>query len=268
MNWPRIRPAPGLVSKVNGTNEERLVARKVRHRKLGEILVEQGVVDEGVLSSAEEAARSMGKRLGEALIEAGHVNERQIAEALGVQHGIEFVDLESAEGSNRVDLSLVPDDIVRKHLVLPMSNDSGGITLLIHDPMDLELLDLLRFRLNTEIETAIGVKSQMLSFMDNGSGSASLEQESLVTDSVDVTVDTSVDSSVDSSVDASIDIDAGDGPIIKLCNKFIMEAVRSRASDIHVEPRSDRVVLRYRIDGVCMFVTTFRSECRMRSFPD
>ena len=227
------------------------MARKVRHRKLGEILIEQGVVNEELLSAAEESARSMGKRLGEALIEAGHVNERQIAEALGVQHGIEFVDLDTAEGSDRVDLSLVPDDIVRKHLVLPLTNDDGGITLLIHDPMDLELLDLLRFRLNNDIETAIGVKSQMASFVDEGDGSAALSQDSLVTDSVDVTVDTSVDSSVDSSVDASIDIDAGDGPIIKLCNRFIMEAVRNRASDIHVEPRSDRVVLRYRIDGVC-----------------
>ena len=226
------------------------MARKVRHRKLGEILIDQGVVKEKTVTAAESNARATGKRLGEALIEAGAVNDRQIAEALGIQHGLEFVDLDDEAGSSRIDLSLVPDDIVKKHLVLPLTNDDGGITLLIHDPMDLELLDLLRFRLNTEIETAIGVKSQMLGFMDNGD-SAAISQKSFVTDSVDQTVDTSVDSSVDSSVDASIDQDAGDAPAIKLCNNFIMEGVRSRASDIHVEPRSDRVVLRYRVDGVC-----------------
>ena len=76
--------------------------------------------------------------------------------------------------------------------------------------------------------------------------------ESLVTDSVDVTWDKSVDTSVDRSVDASIDIEAGaDAPVIRLCHRMITEAVRSRASDIHVEPMEDRVLLRYRIDGVC-----------------
>ncbi|MHC4142567.1 MAG: ATPase, T2SS/T4P/T4SS family, partial [Planctomycetota bacterium] len=68
--------------------------------------------------------------------------------------------------------------------------------------------------------------------------------ESLVTESVDVTVDR--------SVDTSVDIAAGeDAPIIRLVHRMIVEAVRSRASDIHIEPMDDRVVLRYRIDGVC-----------------
>jgi type IV pilus assembly protein PilB len=230
--------------------QESLVARTRRHRKLGEILIEQGVVSEEAMNEADGVARSTGKRLGEALVESGAATDRQIAEALGVQSGLEFVDLDKPEGSSRVDMALVPDDIIRKHMVLPLTNEDGGITLLIHDPMDLELLDLLRFRLNSEIETAIGVKSQMQAFVDNG-GSAELGSESFVPDSIDSTIDSSMDNSVDKSVDASIDVDAGDSGIVSLVNNFIMDGVRARASDIHVEPTANDVLLRYRIDGVC-----------------
>ena len=114
--------------------------------------------------------------------------------------------------------------------------------------MDLELLDLLRFRLNTDLDTVIAPRNAIKMFIDGGAGgggTASLfSDESLVTDSVDV--------SVDRSIDASVDIAEGeDAPIIRLVHRIISEAVRNRASDIHVEPMADRVLLRYRIDGVC-----------------
>ncbi|MHC4083314.1 MAG: GspE/PulE family protein, partial [Planctomycetota bacterium] len=103
------------------------------------------------------------------------------------------------------------------------------------------------FRLNREIETAIAPKSAIKSYIDGKTGSTTsgmFSDESLVTESVDVTMDR--------SVDTSVDITAGeDAPIIRLVHRMIVEAVRSRASDIHIEPMSDRVMLRYRIDGVC-----------------
>ncbi|TVQ51350.1 MAG: type II/IV secretion system protein [Phycisphaerales bacterium] len=166
---------------------------------------------------------------------------------------MEYVDLDEKGVEDRVDLSLVTDDLIKKHLILPMGKTGGRLRLAMHDPMDLELLDLLRFRLNTEIETLVAAKSSIKAFLDNafssggGSGGGTdkmFSDESLVTDSVDVTMDR--------SVDASVDIAAGDdAPIIRLVHRMISEAVKTRASDIHVEPMEDRVVLRYRIDGVC-----------------
>ena len=162
---------------------------------------------------------------------------------------MEFLNLDRAEDSNRIDVSLLPEEIVKKYLVLPLAKTNGRLKLLIHDPMDLEALDVLRFRLNSEIDTAIASKRQIRAFLDGGKTEKALfTDKSLVTDSVDVTVDRSVDTSIDSS----IDVDAkDDAPIVRLCHRIIVEAVRGRASDIHVEPMADRVVLRYRIDGVC-----------------
>ncbi len=223
------------------------MARK--RKKLGEILMDMKVVTEAQITQALGIAKGSGKRIGEALVEAGFAKEIDIAKALAAQFDMKFINLDAPGAHEEVDMSLVPQDLVKKHMVLPMSKQNGRLRLLIHDPMDLELLDLLRFRLNTEIDTAIAPKSSIKAFLDGkahggGDGGRLFSDESLVTESVDVTVDR--------SVDASVDISAGeDAPIIRLVHRMIVEAVRSRASDIHVEPMADRVILRYRIDGVC-----------------
>lgn len=223
------------------------MARK--RKKLGEILLEWGAVTESQIGQALGMAKGTGKRLGEALIEAGLCKEEQVAKALAAQFDMEYVNLDAPDASDRVDMSLVGEDLIKKHLILPLGKEGGRLKLAIHDPMDLELLDLLRFRLNCEIDTAVASKTAIKDFLDsNGSGSkgpaSMFSNDSLVTDSVDVTMDRSVDASVDITV-------GDDAPIIRLVQKMITEAVRTRASDIHVEPMADRVVLRYRIDGVC-----------------
>jgi type IV pilus assembly protein PilB len=222
------------------------MARK--RKKLGEILVEWGTVKADQVQQAVGIAQGAGKRIGEALVEAGFCSEEDVAKALAAQFDMEYVDLDSPDADKNIDISLVPEDVVKKHLILPLNKVNGRLKLLIHDPMDLELLDLLRFRLNCEIDTAIASKGSIKSYIDGSSGGPAADSmfsdESLVTESVDVTVDRSVDSSVDIA-------DGEDAPIIRLAHRLITEAVRGRASDIHIEPMADRVILRYRIDGVC-----------------
>ncbi len=224
------------------------MARK--RKKIGEILAQWNVITDEQIEQAVGIAAGSNKRIGEALVEAGFCTEEDVAKALADQHDMEYVDL-NGEISEDVDLGLVPDDLVKKHLVLPLHKNNGRLKVIIHDPLDLELLDLLRFRLNCEIDTAIAPKADIKSYIDrakggggSGDGDMFSDKDSLVTESVDVTVDR--------SVDASIDVTAGeDAPVVRLANRVIMEAVRSRASDIHIEPMDDRVILRYRIDGVC-----------------
>ena len=217
-----------------------------KRKKLGEILREWGAVSDHQIRQALGIAKGSGKRLGEALVDADFCNDVNVAKALAAQFDLEFVNLEGPDAKQQIDLSLVPEDLVRKHLILPLGRVNGRLKLVVHDPMDLELLDLLRFRLNCEIDTAIAPKSSIKSFIDGTTDRPTemFSQESLVTESVDVTMDR--------SVDASIDVAAGEeAPIIRLVSRMITEAVRKRASDIHVEPMADRVILRYRVDGVC-----------------
>ena len=227
------------------------MARRTRvRRKLGEMLIEAEAVTEEQLETALTLSKGSGKRLGECLIESGACGDLEIARSLAEQFGMDFNPMSSGDDLEGIDLDAAPKDVVRKHLIAPCGLSNGRMKLLVHDPLDLELLDLLRFRLKAEIDPVLAPRSALKAFIDERLGSgASVATQSLVTESIDVSVDTSVDR----SVDASVDIGGGgeDSPIVKLTSKLIMEAVRGRASDIHVEPMADRVVLRYRIDGVC-----------------
>jgi len=221
-------------------------------KKLGEILVAMGAAKPEQVEEAVKLAKSTGKRIGEALLEQGSVKEEQIAAALAKQFGLEYVDLNDEQIASTIDPSLAPDDLIKKHAILPLSKSNGRMKLIMHDPMDLELMDMLRFRLNTEIEPLIAPKGRIKQFIETkmGGGRPSLTgpDESLITESID----RSIDRSVDKSLDASIDRAAADAPIIKLCNRILIEAVKMGASDIHVEPMNNRVRLRYRVDGVCI----------------
>ena len=205
-----------------------------------------GMVTADQVNTALGMAKGSGKRFGEALIDAGYVKEEQVAKALANQFGMPYFDLSDPKNEASIDIKLAPDELVKKHLILPLSKANGRLQLVIHDPMDLELLDMLRFRLNAEIEPRIAPRGRIKGFLDKaGGGKSAVPTESLIS--------ASIDKSLDKSVDASIDRDAApEAPIIKLCSKIIVEAVKMRASDIHIEPMADRVRLRYRIDGVCI----------------
>lgn len=229
-------------------------------KKLGEILVGWGALTQAQADQAAKVASGSGKRLGDTVVELGFAKEEQVAKALANQFAMEFVDLSVAGATSQINMKLIPDDLVKKHLILPLEKANGRLRLIIHDPMDLELLDMLRFRLNVEIDPRLAPRSQIKAFIEGqmGGGPAGggtsggtkmvAPDQSLITESIDKTVDRSVDR----SMDKSIDVVSEDAPIVRLCNRIITEAVKMRASDIHIEPMVDRVRLRYRIDGVCM----------------
>jgi len=215
-------------------------------RKLGEILVRLGAASEQDIEKAVNLAKGAGKRIGQMAVEAGFVTDEDLAKALAKQFGMPYVDLTDERIVSRIDPKILPEDLVRKHQVLPIGKANGRLRLIVHDPMDIELLDMLRFRLNTDVEPLLAPRSRIVAFIDKAltSSDQSAPKESLITESIDRTIDT--------SVDASIDRADADAPVIKLADRMLTEAVKMRASDVHIEPMADRVRLRYRIDGVCI----------------
>ncbi len=219
-------------------------------KKLGDILIGWGVCTAEQIDKATQDAKSTGKRLGDVIAEAGYANQEQVTKALANQFGLEYVDLNADGIGDQVDMSLIPQDLIKKHLVLPLTKTNGRLQLVMHDPMDIELQDMLRFRLNMEVDPKLASRTQIQQFIETKLGQPRMvaPEESLVTESIDRTIDRSVDRSVDKSIDVAGD----DAPIVKLVNRILTEAVKMRASDIHVEPFADRIRLRYRIDGVCI----------------
>ncbi|UCG33750.1 MAG: Flp pilus assembly complex ATPase component TadA [Phycisphaerales bacterium] len=219
-------------------------------RKVGELLVGWGLVSANDLADALKYATEHGKRIGEALIELELCGEDDVTKALATQFDMEFVDLDKGVVKAE-NLGLIPRDLILKHQVLPVAKDGNTLKVVITDPLNLETLDLLRFRLNVELRPVLASPAKVAEYIKaKVSETASVLEKTMA------------------SIDSSIDQDAGelnlqleaqketgedtDAPIIRYLNLMITEAVRSRASDIHVEPMADRIRVRYRIDGVCI----------------
>ena len=229
-------------------------------KKIGEILVGAGKITPEQLEEGLAHAKAERKKVGEALVEKGYLDEETLAKALAKQSGLGYVDISKPEYAEKVDMSLLGEDLVRKHKVLPVGKSGNKLKLIVHDPKDLEMMDMLRFRLNTELEPIVSTRAKIEAVIDEklnggGGGINPTNQPSLVSPDqglVTESIDRSIDKSMDKSVDSSIDRAAESAPIIKLCTRIVLEAVKMGTSDIHIEPMADRVRLRYRIDGVCI----------------
>jgi len=218
-----------------------------KRKRLGEILAEWGVVTPSGVKEALKHAQEHEMRIGEAIVALGLADEEDVTKALATQYDMEYVDLERQQVVPGL-LGEIPDDIIRRHLVLPISREGNRLKVIIADPLDLETLDMLRFRLNAEIDCALASKSKLRGFIDQ-----------FVTRS-DFSIDEEVhrlerDTAFTSGSDED-EIDEGEvgtesAPVVRLVNMVITEAVKLRASDIHIEPMADRIRVRYRIDGVC-----------------
>jgi type IV pilus assembly protein PilB len=238
------------------------MARK--RKEVTDILIEMGVLKADKAAQALEDAKKLRMLIGDLLITKEYASEEDVTKALAIQHDMEYIDLDKA-GLAAANFELVPPDLIRKHQVLPISKEGGKLRVVIGDPNDLETLDALRFRLNVQLEPCLSCKSKIKRHIER----LFADEKKSIDEAVrQLSMDrgTSMDrgASVDragSSIDANASIDLraqeaakedADAPIVKLAAAIIIEAVKGRASDIHLEPMKDRVRVRYRVDGVCV----------------
>ena len=219
-----------------------------RRKKLGEILSSWNIVTPQNLADAIAYAQQNHKRIGEALVELELASEEDVTKALAAQFDLEYVDLDK----NPVvpdTLDLVPQELIVRHKILPISKENNRLKVIISDPLDLELLDMLRFRLNSEIDCVLAPRSKIQRYIDTFMSDVGTSMDQAIEE---IDRDADLTAKAEQSAKKLEDDDDADAPVIRLLNLLIGEAVRQRASDVHVEPMSDRVRVRYRIDGVCI----------------
>ena len=222
-------------------------------RHLGEILYRAGLVEKQPLVDAIREAKKNRKRLGEVLIDHKLLSEDMLAKAVAKQFNLKYVDLNKISIPDDA-LKLLDVSILKKYNVLPLGMENGSLKLAISDPMNLEAMDAVRFRLNTELDCYITSPSQIRKYIEDTLDTEKKEEDDRLKHSIDATAA--------ELTEASADFQAGllkgpltaedDGPIVRLVNLIIDSAFYTRASDIHFEPMNDRVRVRYRIDGVCI----------------
>ena len=220
------------------------MAKKSR-RRLGEILVEWGAVSPAGIEEALQHAQKEALRIGEALIGLGLADEEDVTKALASQYDMEYIDLEK-HSVNPSDRSIIPMDLIRKHLVVPIGKENGRLKVIISDPLDLDTLDMLRFRLNCEVEPCLASRTKLRNYVEQ------FTRSNMSIDEAVRGVQAAQAADVADVVAGEEELDENAAPIVRLVTMIITEAVNNRASDIHIEPMANRVRVRYRIDGVCI----------------
>lgn len=228
------------------------MAKKRRH--LGEILYKAGVVKKEPLIKAIKTSQTKKKRLGQVLMESGLVDEKTLTKAIAKQFGLEYVNLDKINIPPEM-IKLIPEDLMKRHNVLPLEMNNGRLKLLIDDPLNLESMDAVRFRLNCELDCCLATASGIRSYIEDAFDNVVDEEDDKLKHSIDATAAELAEAGHELQAEA-LRAQAGggfdDGPIVRLVNLIIDNAYYMRASDIHIEPMADRVRIRYRVDGVCL----------------
>ncbi|MCK5796053.1 MAG: type II secretion system protein GspE, partial [Deltaproteobacteria bacterium] len=208
---------------------------------LGIILLRDTSLTRGQLEAATETSRSAGSSLAEALLATHAIPEDDLLRAVAQDQGLQFLeklDLDEVDEELVADL---PINYAKTHLVLPLHREDGAIKVVMAQPDALFAADDLRTMLRGEVNPVLASSEKVLDLINR-------IYAKLQTGGVDLEENDEFAGNAEELVDI---IDATDeAPIIRWVNSLIFQAVKERASDIHIEPGEREVIVRYRIDGV------------------
>ena len=207
--------------------------------RLGQSMVDSGLISNDDLDRALEHQRVTRKRLGESLIDIGAVTSFQLSQALANHLGVPFVDLES-HPPDVLLAGMIPEEVARRYCALPVERWSGQIVVAMANPNDVFALDDIRVLTGQSILAALADTGHLLAAIERVYSGSDLIESSLddAADDYDVEADMATGTLVD------------DAPVVKLVNALLEKAVADRASDLHIEPASRSVMIRMRIDGI------------------
>lgn len=210
-------------------------------KALGKLLIESGTISDEQLTLALDQQKTSKKRLGEILIELDIVTERQILEVLEYQLKIPFVDLNKYEIDEECPL-LINEAMARRHQILPVRRENNDLIVAMTDPLNLQALDDVKIFTGMTVKPIIAMQQDVLSSIDRFYSREGAEKAV-----EDFKKDLDFTQISDSDSEALSDI--SNAPVVRLVNSVIQHAIRSRASDIHIEPFDKHLRIRFRVDG-------------------
>jgi len=223
-----------------------------KYKSLGKLLMDRGLITENQLQQALDEQRYTGKLLGRTLVELGFVREEDILKTLGMQAGIEFVDLPKMKISKEVLVKVSPT-IVKIYKVMPIKFEDGTLTIAMSDPLNVNISDDLRFMLGYNIKGVIAKEDDITEAIHKYYGESGESINELLGEiEKNVPAMPQEEEVTDAVVLQEL---ASQPPVVKLLNLILLQAVKDRASDIHFEPFEDKYMIRYRVDGILYDIT-------------
>ncbi|HUT70449.1 MAG TPA: type II secretion system ATPase GspE [Desulfatiglandales bacterium] len=219
----------------------------MKHRLIGEILREVCDLSEDTVSEALRTQDEKGGRIGEILVQKGAVTETDLLKALGIQFGLRSLPALATEEMDMSFTEVIPIQFLKKYRMVPVTTPERSY-IAVNDPLQFQPLDDLRLILGWDgAETVLASYSAILSAINFAYDMSSDSAEQVILDMHEEDRDLIL-----SAVEETGDLldDTSDAPIIKLVNLMLSQAVKARASDIHIEPYQKKLKVRYRLDGI------------------
>lgn len=228
--------------------EEETIQR--RHKKMGEILVASGIITQQQLEKALELREIKNKRIGKIIEELGFASGKQVAKALAKQLSLQYVNCKEFTITDKIK-SLVPLEIAEKKLVLPLEVKNGTLILAMVDPINYHTIDLVSFITNLKITPAVTDDESLFHAIEQCYGMSEMVSEFIdnlpkyqKVEFIEKNEEEEKVINVEDTIRKSETV-----PVVKVVTLILSNAVKSRASDIHLEPRHNHVHVRFRIDG-------------------
>src|SRR5512146_353866 len=227
--------------------------------RIGDLLFREGMVTAEQLAIALNEQKQSGTRIGYSLVKLGFVKEVDLTKILARQHKMPAVDLSRFELDHKI-AKMIPSDLARKNLVLPLKRDGRTLTVAMADPSNLGVLEDLKFVTRYDIFPVIAGEDTLHTLIDRVFGSSDEQEMASLMDTIseleaglngDVEV---LEDSEEEMSQAALQAQMEDAPVVKLINAILTDAVKRGASDIHFECFEHEVRVRYRIDGALMEV--------------
>jgi type IV pilus assembly protein PilB len=214
------------------------------NNRLGELLVRKQLITDIQLAKALEDQKANGGRLGATLVGLGFIKEEVFTSFLSQQYGVPSINLNEFEIDPSV-IKLVPAEVAQKHNIIPINRTGATLIIAMSDPSNINAIDELRFRTGYAVVVVVTSENSIRVALDQYYDQSASFSEAMMLDDIDLEV------VEESEVDAhALESAAEEAPVVKLVNLILTDAIKRKASDIHIEPYELSFRVRYRIDGV------------------
>ncbi|WP_243371827.1 type IV-A pilus assembly ATPase PilB [Geotalea sp. SG265] len=216
--------------------------------RLGELLVKNNIITKEQLTKALQEQKEAGgqQRLGSILIKNGLISEPDLTSFLSKQYGFPSINLQEFEVDQAV-VKIIPVDIAQKYQIVPVNRSGGTLIIAMCDPSNIFAIDDIKFMTGYNIEVVVASETAIKAAIDklyDQSASLADVMNDLELDDLEVVGD---EEDIDVS---SLERATEDAPVVKLVNLILTDAIKKKASDIHIEPYERSFRVRYRIDGI------------------
>ena len=219
----------------------------------GEWLIEHGMVNAQQLEAAMAEQKNSGERLGRILVRLEHLTEAQLTEALSGFLALDSVSLEDLSAIDKEMARRVPENIAKRFGLVVVGQREGKMLVAMSDPLNVVAVDTVSVKLKCPIRVAVageGAIRRAIEYLYHGTD---LEVQKIrdliqVENDTDLISEVSLQETVETDMEESVGAD--DAPVVRFVDLMISHAVKSRASDIHIEPQEKDMIIRMRIDGI------------------